>query len=153
MIEYIGFSVFITFFSWIFGMLLYLPIRNTSFHDRALCNLNFIQSEELQNRIGLEAFKWVVKNTFFKLFNPKLNLQRNSRNQEHDLKHLRVEMVSAELSHLIAFILICIVSVLVGLIQSIWFGFTLLVVNILMNLYPVLLQQRNKRRIDRFLNK
>ncbi|WP_394330797.1 glycosyl-4,4'-diaponeurosporenoate acyltransferase CrtO family protein [Galbibacter marinus] len=61
-------------------------------------------------------------------------------------------MISAEISHLIAFVLVCIAAVVVGLVYSWQFGVVLMLVNIVLNLYPALLQQQNKRRIDRFIN-
>jgi|SRR5690606_10305972 len=139
------------FFSWIFGMLLYALIRNTEFHKRQLSNLNFVKSEYLNRMFGLGLFKWVVKNTAFKLFNPKLNLKLQRRVQVRDLHYLRAEMLSAEISHLIAFMLLCIAAIVVSVIYSFLFGCLIMVFNIFMNLYPALLQQQNKRRIARYI--
>ncbi|EPR71182.1 hypothetical protein ADIWIN_3227 [Winogradskyella psychrotolerans RS-3] len=60
-------------------------------------------------------------------------------------------MVYAEIGHLIGFIFILIVIVI-----KLWNGlflsaFILFLFNIIFNLYPILLQQQNKNRIDHIL--
>ena len=42
----------------------------TEFYKK-LSNLNFIESKSLNKNIGMEYFKWIVKNTFFKFFNQR----------------------------------------------------------------------------------
>lgn len=152
MLNYFLYSISITFSSWIIGMLFYAPIRYKDFHKHSLENFNFLPSKPLNTFIGLDVFKWIVRNTFFKFFNPKLNLRLKRRIELKDLRNLRLEMISAEISHLIAFVLVCIAAVVVGLVYSWQFGVVLMLVNIVLNLYPALLQQQNKRRIDRFIN-
>jgi hypothetical protein len=96
-------------------------------------------------------FKWVVKKTFFKYFNPKLKLKGKAEILE--LKELRKEMTFAELNHLVGF---CFVSifVFVKFVDGLYlFGFIMMLVNILLNLYPSLLQQQNKSRIDKFIKR
>jgi len=39
-----------------------------------LSNLNFIVSKNLNKKIGIGFFKWIVKNTPFKYFNQKLKI-------------------------------------------------------------------------------
>ncbi len=57
-------------------------------------------------------------------------------------------MTAAETSHLEAFVLVCVVALVALGMAKFTFAGTLLVVNIFMNLYPALLQQQNKRRLD-----
>lgn len=114
-----------------------------------LSNLNLIKSESINKRIGLRFFKWIVKKTFFKFFNPKLKL--NNRIEMTDLNGLRKEMTYAEISHFIGFAFVTI-FILIKLINGDFlFALIFMIVNILMNLYPSLLQQENKRRIDRLM--
>ncbi len=62
-------------------------------------------------------------------------------------------MIEAEISHLIGFVFVMIFS-LIAWFKCEWaLGFTILGVNIFMNLNPVLLQQQNKRRINRIIKK
>jgi hypothetical protein len=96
-------------------------------------------------------FKWIVKNTFFKYFNPKLTLKNKVEIQR--LQELRKEMTFSEISHLMAFCAMNVVAILKITKGDYVFALVIIAVNILMNLYPSLLQQENKRRIDKFLAK
>jgi ABC-type protease/lipase transport system fused ATPase/permease subunit len=113
--------------------------------------LNFIKSENLNKVIGMGPFKWIVKNTFFKFFNPKLKLDKKV--QKADLDKLREEMTTAEISHFIGFVFVSVFAVIKSFHFNYLFGFIITVVNILMNLYPSLLQQENKRRIDKLIKR
>ena len=124
-------------------------IKNSSYYVY-LTNLNFIKSEYLNKIIGLEFFKWIVKNTFFKYLNQGIKFNRKIGLSE--LSAVRKEMTFAEINHLIGFCFVTIFS-LVKVVNGYYlFGLTIMLVNIVMNLYPSLLQQKNKRRIDKFIN-
>ena len=74
MIKYLTFGVSISFISWIVGMILNSILMKTEYYKN-LSNLNFIASKTLNKNIGIEHFKWIVKNTFFKFFNQKIKLK------------------------------------------------------------------------------
>ena len=116
---------------------------------KKLSNLNFIQSKTLNKRIGMEYFKWIVKNTFFRFFNQQIKVQ----DKNTDLVEIRKEMTLAEVSHLIGFVFVTVVALYKSVSQGPLFGLFIMVVNVLMNLYPSLLQQENKRRIDHLLRR
>ena len=101
-------------------------------------------SKTLNKNIGIEYFKWIVKNTFFKFFNQKISL----KNKNIELTEIRKEMTIAEISHLIGFVFVTVFALYKSVSHNYIFGLTIMIVNILMNLYPSLLQQENKRRID-----
>jgi len=143
MIQYIKFGIAISFISWLVGMVLNSILLKTDYYKN-LSNLNFIKRKALNYYIGIEYFKWIVKNTFFKYFNQKLNL----KNKKADLADIRKEMTIAEISHLIGFVFVTAFAVHKGVSQSYVFGLVIMFINILMNLYPSLLQQENKRRLD-----
>jgi hypothetical protein len=115
----------------------------TGYYDK-LSNLNFIRSKNLNKKIGLKPFKWIVKNTFFKFFNQKIKVE----NQNDDLTEIRKEMTFSEISHLIGFAFVTIFAFYKIFTVGLIFGLTMMIPNTLMNLYPSLLQQENKRRID-----
>lgn len=97
--------------------------------------------------LGVDIVKWVVKNTPYKYFNQKLKLR--NKIVIADLHDLREEMTNSEIDHLIGFVIF---FVLMKFYKTEWlFGLTILIVNILMNLSPSLLQQQNKRRIDKLI--
>lgn len=130
------------------GMILNSILMKTVYYDK-LSNLNFIRSKDLYNKIGLKPFKWIVKNTFFKFFNQKIKLE----NQNDDLNEIRKEMTFSEISHLIGFTFVTIFTFYKIFSVGLIFGLTMMIPNTLMNLYPSLLQQQNKRRIDSLISR
>ena len=149
--KYLSFSISIAFISWIVGMIINAILRKTEFYNKKLSNLNFIKSQNLNRIIGIGIFKWIVKNTFFKYFNQKLKLKRKI--EKTDLNKLRNEMTKSEIEHLIGFVFVTIFAFVKFFSANFLFGFIIMIVNILMNLYPSLLQQENKRRIDKLIKK
>lgn len=99
----------------------------------------------------MHFFKWVVKNTFFKFFNQKLKLK--GKIEKADLAKLRTEMTRSEIDHLVAFIFVTCFALFAFYNLKFTSAGIMMAVNVLMNLYPSLLQQENKRRIDKFINK
>lgn len=147
----ITFSIAIVFISWITGMIMTASIRKTDFYNNELSSLNFLKNERWNYLIGIGLVKWMVKNTFFKFFNQKLKIDRKIN--VSDLKNLRAEITKSEIDHLFAFLF-----VLIFVVLKIWnheyiFALFILTVNVIMNLYPSLLQQQNKRRIDQLITK
>ena len=137
-----------SFISWIVGMILNSILMRTEYYKK-LSNLNFIKSKTLNKNIGIKYFKWIVKNTFFKFFNQKIKLE----NRDADLTEIRNEMTLSEISHLIGFIFVTIFATYKSFSVGILFGLTMMIPNVLMNLYPSLLQQENKRRIDKMMER
>lgn len=143
MIKYLTFGVSVSFISWIIGMIFNGIIMKTEYYKK-ISNLNFIENKN----IGIEYFKWIVKNTFFKFFNQKIKLTNKT-----ELVEIRKEMTIAEISHLIGFIFVTVISIYKSISHNYLFGLTIMFVNILMNLYPSLLQQENKRQIDKLIKR
>jgi len=148
MIKYLTFGISISVISWIVGMILNSILVKTEYYKK-LSNWNFITSKALNKNIGIEYFKWIVKNSFFKFFNQKIKL----KNKKTKLTEIRNEMTLAEISHLIGFIFVTFFAIYKSITHNYLFGLTIMVVNILMNLYPSLLQQENKRRIDKLIKR
>jgi len=149
--KYLSFSISIIFISWIVGMLINAFLRKTDFYNKHLNHLNFIKSEKLNKIIGMDFFKWIVKNTFFKFFNQKLKLK--GKIEKSDLVKLRTEMTTSEIDHLIAFIFVTCFVLFAIYNHKFESAGIMMLINMFMNLYPSLLQQENKRRIDKFINK
>lgn len=149
--KYLTFSISIAFISFMVGMIINAGLRKTSFYHTSLTNLNFIKSDSLNKWIGLDIFKWIVKNTFFKFFNQKLKAK--NKIEKTNLLTLRSEMTISEIDHLIGFSFVSIFAIVKFYNSDFLLGMTIMIVNIFMNLYPSLLQQLNKRRIDRLLKK
>lgn len=149
--KYLSFSIAIAFISFIMGMAINAVLRRTVFYNNKLSSLNFVKNETLNKVIGIGIFKWVIKNTFLKFFNQKLKLKKKI--EKTDLDRLRNEMTIAELDHLIGFVFVTVFAIVKSYSHDFLFGLTIMAVNILMNLYPSLLQHENKRRIDKLLKR
>ena len=150
-LKFITFSFSITFCSFIIGMIATGLIKNTKIYNRELSNLNFIKSEKLNIILGVSLIRWMVKNTFFKFLNPTLKFDRKSNSVE--LQNIRKLMTKAEIDHLFAFCAVLIFISILAIKEHYTFAFILLIFNILMNLCPSLLQQQNKRRIDKIISR
>lgn len=68
-----------------------------------------------------------------------------------ELNNIRNQMSKAEIDHLFAFLFVIIFVILKIYKQEYIFAFVIFLVNILMNLCPTLLQQQNKRRLDKLI--
>ena len=90
--KYLSFSISIAVISWIVGMIINATFRKTELYKNKLSKLNFLKSDKLNKLIGVNIFKWIVKNTFFKFFNQKLKL--GGRIEKTDLNKLRDEMTA-----------------------------------------------------------
>ena len=142
------FGISMSIISWIVGMIVNSMLVKTKYYSK-LSNLNFIKSESVNESIGLKQFKWIVKNTFFKFFNQAIQIKSRST----DLEVLRHQMTLSEISHLIGFIFVTIVMIYQIFAVGPVFGLAIIVGNVILNLYPSLLQQENKRRIDRLIER
>lgn len=141
-------AIVITFVSWTIGLLLNNAIKTAKFYSK-ISNLNFIKNEGLRKILGLNKFGWIIKNSFFKVFNQNIKLKE--RASREDLKQIRNEMVYAEIGHIIGFTFIIII-ILIKLWSALYMSaLIMLVFNVIFNLYPALLQQHNKKRIDNIL--
>ena len=150
MLTYFLNSIAFTFVSWTIGLILNNLIKNTSFYLK-LSSFNFIKHEQTNKLIGLNAINWIIKNSFFKHFNTKIKF--TTRPSVSQLKAIRNEMTYAEIGHFIAFIFILGIIILKLLNGQITYAVVLFGFNIIFNLYPSLLQQQNKKRIDRILKR
>lgn len=151
LIRYITFSVSIVFISFIVGMIMTALIRNTNFYKTRLSNLNFVKSDIINQMLGVGLVKWIVKNTFFKYLNPNLRFDKKSNISQ--IKTIRDDMIKAEIDHLFAFLFVSIFMFIAINNHKFLSALIILFTNIIMNLNPSLLQQQNKRRIDKLLSK
>jgi hypothetical protein len=143
-----AFGLSISVVSWIVGIgggAVLLRSR----HVHRLSHLNFIRSPALNGALGLGPFKWIVKNTFFRFLNQGIRVG----GKRTDLASIRHEMTVAEVNHLVGFLFVAVVALYQGVNVGPVFALTMMIPNVVLNGYPVLLQQENKRRIDRHLTR
>ena len=142
------FGISISVFSWIVGIIFNGVFAKSDFYKK-FSNLHFIKSKSLNKKIGMKYFKWIVKNTFFRFLNQNIKFEgKNS-----DISTIRYEMTLAEISHLVGFIFVTFFAVYFIFKMNLLFGLSIMIPNIFLNLYPSLLQQENKRRIDQVINR
>ena len=150
-IAYIFGSISLAFSFAIVGLLINTAIRKAAFY-RHLSNFNFIASEKANRYLGVLYFRHILKTTFWRHFNPTLKII--GRPDKEGLQSLRNEMTYAEISHLIAFVFVLPLLVCIKLYDFYKDAFwSLLIANILFHIYPALVQQYNKRRLDILLKR
>jgi hypothetical protein len=142
------FGTSISVVSWMIGIIFNGIFAKTEFFQK-LSNLNFIKSKSINNFIGLKYFKWIVKNSFFKFFNQSIKMEHKNK----DYKTIRNEMTLAEIGHLVGFVFVIFFAIYYCFKVSILAGLAIMIPNVLLNLYPSLLQQENKRRIDQLMKR
>lgn len=116
---------------------------------KKVSNIQFLKKDFSYKIIGIKYIKWLVSKTIWKKANPQI--KSKAKPKLNDLIVLRHEMTKAEISHLIAFVLVIIFSFFIWKRFNAKFMIILIMLNILFNLYPALLQQFNKKRIDKLI--
>ncbi len=119
--------------------------------DKHFLDKDFL-SDSWTKRIGVLHFGWLIRHSFMGVFNQKLKY-KGKLNQEK-LAQLKHEMTLAEVGHLIAFYFSLLIHGLFIYLKMDWrYIVVFFILNIIFNFYLVLLQQYNKRRIDKLLKR
>lgn len=141
-------AISITFTSMVLGVAINAFLRKKEFYKN-ISNLNFIKGDLIYQIMGVNLFRWLVSKTFWKYINPHFIIKK--RPDLAKLIFIRNEMSNAEISHLAGFIIVTFVSGIIFITNKLEFGIMLMLFNILFNLYPALLQQKNKGRISNLI--
>jgi len=142
--------IFWLFVSYTVGAWFTNIIINSSIKKYFLSN-DFL-ADSWTKRIGVLHFGWLIRHSFMGVFNQKLKY-KGKLNQEK-LAKLKQEMTLSETGHLIAFFFLTFINGLFIYLKLDWkYILVFLILNIIFNLYLVLLQQYNKRRIKELLKK
>lgn len=142
----LAFGTSMSVVSWMVGIIGISVLAKSPLYQR-LQHLNFIPGSGANRYLGIWVFRWIVRDTPLRFFNPAVRL----REGRADLARVRNAMTHAEVSHLIGFGFVAIVAVYMGFAVGWTFAALMTLPNVVLNLYPALLQQENKRRIDRLL--
>jgi hypothetical protein len=149
-ITYLSFSILVAvFISGPMGLWLVNKMDKKGILFTTIKNWQLTNQLWIYKLIGLSVFAWFVNETFFKHFNTKIKINR--RPNRDDINQLKTEMTIAEICHLIGFVFVLPIQ----LIGFLLYGFNslfyfLLILNVIFNLYPVLLQEHNKTRLTKF---
>ncbi|KGO87859.1 hypothetical protein Q765_05080 [Flavobacterium rivuli WB 3.3-2 = DSM 21788] len=145
------FAISFTFSLSIIGLLVNHAIKSRPFYSK-ISNLNFIKSEAANRYLGVVLFKKVLVISFWKHLNPTLKIA--GRPDKAKLNALRNEMTTAEVGHLVA--LMCTFIAVIVMHQKHYYEdaiIPVLVCNIVFHVYPPLVQQYNKRRLDKIIDR
>lgn len=142
------FGLSLSVVSWMVGIIGTALVQRTSCYEK-LSHLNFIPSKTLNKVLCIKQFKWIVKNSFFRHLNQSIKVQ----GKQTDLLAIRHQMTIAEIGHLIGFLFVTTFAVYQSYNISLIFGFTMMIPNVILNAYPSLLQQENKRRLDKIIHR
>lgn len=138
------------FLSFAFGAVMHGILSSQDWY-KAYYNFNFL-SDRTTKSIGVLWIEWLITNSPLRFFNQQLKIA--GRPSKADLLKLRTVMTAAELSHLIAFVLILFVILYYFLMDKTWGLITLMtILNVLFNGYTALTQQYNKRRLDKLIRR
>ena len=119
--------------------------------------INYFSNRNLINdtwtkRLGILHFGWLVKNTFMRIFNKNVYLKE--KRDKESIETLLIEMTNAEVGHLIGFVSLLFLNIYMFFIGiNLFYGVVFGMLNIVFNLYLVFLQQFNKRRIIKILER
>ena len=146
----LGVSFLIAFYSGLPGLWIAQIMRkkNTAFFY-SLKNFELTGRVNFYKVLGLDLFAYCVKNTFFRHFNTKIRIPKRPKLNEVD--QLLNEINLSELCHFFGFILVLLLQIMMLTLKLYnMFAFSLLF-NTMFNVYPILLQERNKLRLRKFL--
>ena len=136
--------------SMIVGILAVRLLKDTKLYQ--YINDNTISTDpKFYSFLGTSIIKRLIMNTSLNNFNKEIIVKSPNLDLQ-ELNNLKLKMTNAEVGHIVAFIfLMATTIVLVLLDQDIAVLIILNILNIIFNLYPILIQQQNKLRIDRIL--
>ncbi len=96
-------------------------------------------------RSGLGAFRKFLLAT---LLRGQMRRKSYYDGTKSGIAHMARQSMKAEFGHLIPFLILCVLSVYLAQVVSMRLGVLALLINLLGNLYPVLLQRHHRMRIQ-----
>ena len=121
---------------------------STLFHS--VMRFQLTENVNLYKLVGLDFFVFCIKNTFFKHLNKKIKITKRLNLSEAN--NLLYEMTVSEICHLVGFLIVILFQIVFFFMSErmdVLISSTIF--NIIFNLYPVLVQERNKLRIRKFI--
>ena len=136
------------FLSFLVGMVGNMMLRRLEIYER-LCNLSLFSDPRSFEKIGVLWFRKFLLATPLRLFNTNIRFSLNRSTEALD--SIRKHMANAEVSHWVGFFAMLLIMVAAWWYRGFAVGLAYLVLNVLGNLYPCLLQQYNKSRLIRII--
>ncbi|PKB17952.1 hypothetical protein [Flavobacterium sp. 5] len=144
-------SLMIAIYSGLPGLWIAEIIRkyNCSFFYSAK-NFEITKNIGFYKLLKLDLFTYCVKNTFFRHCNTKIKITKKPTIQE--IYKLLNEITISELCHFFGFIFVLIYQIVTLILSLYEMFFSSILFNTIFNVYPILLQERNKLRLRNFLS-
>lgn len=143
-------SLFVTIYSGLPGLWIAEILRkqNASFFY-SVKNFAITKNIDFYKRLKLDFFVYCIKNTFFKHCNIKIRISKKPNISEID--KLLNEITISELCHFFGFVFVVVFQITALFLGLYIMLFSSFLFNTIFNVYPVLLQERNKLRLRNFL--
>ncbi|PVY36081.1 glycosyl-4,4'-diaponeurosporenoate acyltransferase CrtO family protein [Pontibacter virosus] len=136
--------------SWGLGALVNYCIQNKTFY-KSISDKVLIKNDKWNNYLGLSFFKFLVTKTVYGNINRTIRISNGTFD---DLSKMKKKMIDSEIGHSIGLFSSQVVFIYLFINNSNEaFLLTGTALNILLNFYPILLQQSNKSRINKVLKK
>jgi hypothetical protein len=133
----------------VFYVFLIHKISNVSFSDQFYKIKNYEYSGFFYQKIGVTLFKRILVKTPLPLSTAKLSLKNKSI---ESIRTLENQMRVAETVHFISFVISIFVIPFFGFLRDLRFIYFMMIFNIIINLYPFLVQRYNRNRINKRLD-
>lgn len=153
LIVYVGMQGFL--FAWVLNLMLmmcvfkFTEVLKSQFNSPYYNEKKWELSGKVYKFLGVDFFRKLLVWIGWEKLNKKANpIEKNTKS----LIHLQYRTKQSELGHIIIMVIVLgfnfYVAFEFGMLESLW----LLILNILLNLYPIFLQRYNRPRLNRAIN-
>ena len=142
-------AILFTFLSFVVGVIADPILRRVTDYE-SLSRKYLFNDARMYERIGVLWFRRVLLVTPLGSFNG--NIRFENKRDLSTLKTIRDHMATAEMSHWVGFLLMLAMTFVAWWHRGTIVGLSYVAFNLLGNMYPCLLQQYNKRRLDRLIS-
>ncbi|WMW80905.1 hypothetical protein RF679_01160 [Undibacterium cyanobacteriorum] len=137
-------AVAMMFLSFIIGVFVDLALRRMAIYE-SISGRFLFADEKTYERFGVALYRKILLATPLRFFNTQIKIPKNRDLQL--LKDIRKHIAAAEVSHWVGFVVMMVATIYAWMNFGPKIGLSFVVLNVLGNLYPCMLQQYNKRRL------
>lgn len=148
-VQVIDNPVAVMFLSFIFGMIGNSLLRRLDVYQR-FRNWYLFSGLKAYEMLGVLWFRKFLLATPLRLFNSEIRFSKNRSLETLDA--IRQHMTGAEVAHWFGFVAMLALNFVAWWRRGFAMGLAFLILNVLGNLYPCLLQQYNRRRLAKVMD-
>lgn len=112
-------------------------------------NFELTKNIDFYKRLKLDFFVFCIKNTFFRHCNTKIRIPK--KHDINEIDKLLNEITISELCHFFGFVFVLVFQIAVLILGMYDMFFSSILFNTIFNIYPILVQERNKLWLRNFL--